>query len=44
MFEQGDDNLDGIMVSDECCNPDATIMSESPEKLAQRFKPEPKND
>jgi hypothetical protein len=44
MYEQGDNNLDGIMVSDEFCNPDATIMSESPEKLAQLFKPEPDSD
>jgi hypothetical protein len=44
MYEQGDNNFDGIMVSDECCNPDATIMSESPEMLAQRFKPEPNSE
>jgi hypothetical protein len=44
MYEQGENSLDGIMVSDELCNPDATIMSESPEKLAQLFKPEPDSD
>ncbi len=44
MYEQGADSMDGIMVSDECCNPDATIMSESPEKLAQLFKPKSDGD
>jgi hypothetical protein len=38
--QQGTDSVDGITVSNEQRNPDATIMSESPEKLAQLFRPE----
>ncbi len=42
--QQSVDSVDGITVSSGQCNPDATIMSESPEKLAQRFRPEADSD
>ncbi len=40
IYEQGTAGVDGMLVSDGSCNPDATIMAESPEKLAQLFTKE----
>lgn len=37
-YEQSENSVDGISVSDDSFNPDATLMMSSPEELARLFK------